>query len=69
MVLTTAMTQNTAIVGDYARFSGLHVRKGLEIQTGYVNDNFTKGLITLRAGMRAALVHYRPSAFTQITGV
>lgn len=69
LVLTTAVTQNTAIVGDYARFSGLFVRKGVEVQTGYVSANFTNGLVTLRAGMRAAMVHYRPSAFTQITGV
>lgn len=69
VVLTTAMTQNTAIVGYYARFSGLHVRKGLQIETGYVNNDFTAGRITIRASMRVAVVHYRPSAFTQITGV
>ncbi|RTL20040.1 MAG: phage major capsid protein [Rhodocyclaceae bacterium] len=69
LVLTTAVTQNTAIVGDYARHSALHIRRGLELQTGYVNANFTNGLVTLRAGMRAAMVHYRPSAFTQITGI
>ena len=69
LVLTTAVTQNTAIVGDYARFSGLFVRKGVEVQTGYVSANFTNGLVTLRAGMRCAMVHYRPSAFTQITGI
>lgn len=69
LVLTTAVTQNTALVGDYARFSGLFIRKGVEVQTGYVSANFTNGLVTLRAGMRAAMVHYRPSAFTQITGI
>lgn len=69
LVLTTAVTQNTGLVGDYARFSGLHVRAGLEVQTGFVNDDFTKGLIHLRAGLRCAMVHYRPSAFTQITGI
>lgn len=69
LVLTTAMTQNSAIVGDYARHSGLHIRKGLELQTGYVNDDFLDGRITIRAGLRCALVHYRPSAFTQVTGI
>lgn len=69
LVLTTAVTQNTGIVGDYARFSGLHVRQGLEVQTGFVNDDFTKGLVHIRAGLRCAMVHYRPAAFTQITGI
>jgi hypothetical protein len=69
VVETTAVTENTAIVGDYARFSGLHVRMGLEVQTGYVNDDFLDGRQTIRAGLRAAVVHYRPSAFTTITGL
>lgn len=69
LVLTTAVTQNTGIVGDYARFSALYIRRGLEVQTGYVSANFTNGLVTMRAGIRAAMVHYRPSAFTQITGI
>lgn len=69
VVETTAVTENTAIVGDYARFSGLHVKRGLEVLTGFVNDDFTKGRVTIRAGTRVAVVHYRPSAFTQVTGV
>lgn len=69
VVLSTAVTENTMIVGDYARFAMLHVRRGLEIQTGFTNDDFTDGRVTYRAGIRVALVHYRPSAFTQVTGV
>ena len=69
VILSTAVTENTMIVGDYARFSGLFVRKGLTIETGYKNDDFTDGRVTIRAGMRVALVHYRPAAFTQVTGV
>lgn len=69
VVLSTAVTQNTAIVGDYARFAGLHVKKGLVVETGYTNDDFTDGRITVRAGMRLAIVHYRAAAFTQVTGV
>ncbi len=69
VVISTAMTENTAIVGDYARFSALHVRKGLVVETGYVNDDFTDGRVTIRAGLRCAIVHYRAAAFTQVTGV
>jgi hypothetical protein len=63
------VTLNTAIVGDYARFAGLHVRSGLEVLTGFVNDDFKLGRVTIRGGIRAAVVHFRPSAFTQITGI
>jgi HK97 family phage major capsid protein len=69
VVVTTAITANTGIVGDYANFAGLHIRQGLEVQTGYVNDDFTKGLIHIRAGLRAAVVHYRPAAFCSVTGL
>jgi len=69
VIETTAITQNTAIAGDYARFSGLHVRAGLEVLTGFVNNDFLQGRVTIRAGLRVAVVHYRPSAFTQITGI
>ncbi len=69
VIETTAVTENTAIAGDYARHSGLHVRQGMEVLTGFVNDDFLKGLVTIRAGLRSAVVHYRPAAFTQITGI
>ena len=69
VIETTAVTENTAIAGDYARHSGLHVRQGLEVLTGFVNDDFLKGLVTIRAGLRTAVVHYRPAAFTEITGI
>ena len=64
-----AVTEGTMIVGDYVRFAGLHMRQGVEVQVGYVNDDFTDGRVTIRAGARAALVHYRPAAFTAVTGV
>lgn len=69
VIETTAVTENTAIVGDYARFSGLHIRSGLEVLTGFINDDFKLGRMSVRAGIRVAVVHYRPSAFTQCTGL
>lgn len=69
VIATTAATEGTGLVGDYARFSGLHIRQGLDIQTGYVNDDFLDGRVTIRAGLRCAIVHYRPSAFCSITGI
>ena len=69
VVQTTAITENTALVGDYARFASFNLRAGLEVLTGFVNDDFTDGRVTIRAGLRGAAVHYRPSAFCQITGL
>jgi HK97 family phage major capsid protein len=69
VVLTTAATEGSMLVGDYARFSSLHVRQGLELAVGFVNDDFTDGRVTVRAGLRVAMVHYRPAAFCEVTGV
>jgi len=69
VIETTAVTANTAIAGDYARFSALHIRQGLDVQTGFVNDDFLDGRQTIRAGLRVAVVHYRPAAFSEITGL
>lgn len=69
VVLEQALTQNTALVGDFGDFLELDIRKGVTVEVGYNNDDFTKNLQTLRAEMRAALVVYRPAAFCTITGV
>jgi HK97 family phage major capsid protein len=69
VVLAQAMTQNTAIVGDFALFSELSVKKGLVVESGFVGDNFKEGKQTLRAQLRAAFVVYRPTAFCTVTGI
>ena len=69
VIKSTGVTQNTAVTGDYAGYAGLFVRQDIEIAAGYVSNDFLQGRRTFRAGIRAALVHFRPSAFTQITGI
>jgi HK97 family phage major capsid protein len=69
VVLEQALTQNTAVVGDFGTYAELDIKKGLVVETGYNNDDFTKNLQTIRAEMRAAIVFYRPSAFCTVTGV
>jgi HK97 family phage major capsid protein len=69
VVNTTAALENTATLGDYLRFSGLFMRRGLQVETGYVNDDFIKGKVTIRAGLRCAMVHFRPLAFSTVTGI
>ena len=69
VVQSDAETENTALVGDFATFCQLYERTGLEVAIGYVNDDFLNGMRTIRAGLRAAFVVYRPAAFCTVTGI
>lgn len=69
VVIEQGLTQNTAVVGDFSEYAELDIKKGLTVEVGYNNDDWTKNLQTIRAEMRAVPVFYRPSAFSQITGV
>jgi hypothetical protein len=70
VTVTAAVTANTALVGDYANFSTLFIRKGIEVEmsSGY-SDYFIKGKFAVKATMRAAMVHFRIPAFAKITGL
>lgn len=69
VAIEQGLTQNTAVVGAFQQFAELDIKKGLTVEVGYNNDDWTKNLQTVRAEMRAAVVFYRPSAFAQVTGV
>ena len=45
------------------------VRSGLEVQVGFVNDDFSKGKQTVRAGVRVANVIYRGAAYCTVTSL
>jgi len=70
VVTTTAVAEGTAVCGDYANYSALYLKRGLviEMSSGY-SDYFVKGKFAVKATMRCAVVHYRPTAFCQITGL
>ncbi len=69
VVQTDALTENTALVGDFPNFCQLFERQGLDVRLGFVNDDFTKGRQTIRAGMRVAFLVYRATSFSTITGI
>jgi HK97 family phage major capsid protein len=69
VVQADSIAQGTALTGDFVNFIQLYERKGLEVLVGYVNDDFTKGKRTIRAGLRVALAIYRAAAFCTITGL
>lgn len=67
-VITTAMTENTVLTGDFQLYTRLYRKGGIRVEVGYVNDNFAKNLQTLRVEERAALVIRRAAAFCKVTG-
>lgn len=69
VALNEALTQGTALVGDFQNFCRIYDRRGLSIQVGYVGDQFKEGKQTLRADMRVAFVVERPAAFCTVTGL
>lgn len=70
VVQTTAVTSTKAVLGDYRNFSELAVRRGMDVQVSNAHsDFFQKGKLAIRASVRVALIHYRPSAFSVVTGL
>ena len=69
LVLTTAMTANTALVGDFGGFSHISRKMGLTITVGLNADDFTLNKRTILAEMRESLEIYRLAAFCELTGL
>lgn len=70
VVQSDAITEGTALVGDYAAFTELTMRRGIEVQvTNAHSDFFIKGKQAIRADVRCALVVYRPAALCSVTGL
>jgi HK97 family phage major capsid protein len=65
-----ALTENTAVLGDFANFSELAMRRGVDVQVSNShNDFFIHGKQAIRADLRVALIYYRPTAFCTVTGI
>jgi HK97 family phage major capsid protein len=70
VVRAQALTENTGLVGDFANFSELAVRRGVDTQISNSHSTFfIEGKQAIRADMRVALVVYRPAAFCTVTGI
>jgi HK97 family phage major capsid protein len=70
VVRAQASTLGTAIVGDFANFSELAVRRGIDVQVSNSHSTFfVEGKLAIRADMRVAFVVYRPAAFCSVTGL
>lgn len=63
-------TENTAVVGDFANWSRLRVRRDIVIEkTNAHSDFFINGKQAIRAGVRVAAIWKRPAAFCTVTGI
>ena len=61
---TTAMTAGTFLVGDFRRGAQVFDRKEMSLEIAYQNeDNFIKGMVTIRCSERLALAVYRAKCF------
>lgn len=69
IALSVGITEGTALTGAFRAFARLDERRGLDVQTGFVGDQFKQGRKTLRADVRAAFTITRPAAFSTVTGV
>lgn len=66
VVITTGMTLNTILVGDWNQ-AALLTRQGVTMKVGYVNDDLIKNQQTIVAELRAAVACFRPAAFCEVT--
>jgi HK97 family phage major capsid protein len=63
VVTTPAMTIDKFLVGAFKLGAQLFDRWDSRVETGYVNDDFIKNLVTILGEERLALAVYRPEAF------
>ena len=63
MVQTQAIAQGKFLTGAFKMGAQLFDRWDARIEVGYVNDDFTRNLVTILAEERLALAVYRPEAF------
>ncbi len=69
IALGDVMTENTALVGDFANFCQILEKRGIVVEVGYTGSQFVEGKKTIRADFRVAFVVYRPAAFCTVTGL
>jgi hypothetical protein len=70
VVLTNGVTSTKAVIGDYRTHSYLAVKRGVDVQVSNSHsDFFIKGKQAVRADVRVAMVHLRPAAFGEVTGL
>lgn len=70
VVMSNAVQQGKFLIGAIASSAVIFNRSGVAVELGYVNDDFTRNLVTIRVEERLALSVDRPSGllYGDITG-
>lgn len=68
-VVTSAATENTALVGDFATYAYIARRQETRVEMGWISNNFIDRVRTIRAYKRVGLVIRRQTAFCKLTGI
>lgn len=69
LILSTAITANTALVGSFRLFSHISRRMGMTVQVGMNGDDFKENKRTILAEFRESLEVYRLYAFCKVTSL
>jgi HK97 family phage major capsid protein len=70
VVVTSAKTENTGLVGDFTGYAAVFMKNGIQFKvTDSHSTNFIYGIQAIRATIRLAAVYFRDSAFATVTGI
>lgn len=70
VVLTTALSAGTALLGDFQLYAQIFRKRGITIKVSDSHsDFFIKGKQAIRIDERMTLAIYRPAAFCKVTGI
>jgi HK97 family phage major capsid protein len=70
VVVTAAETENTGVVGDFANYAALYIKRGIAVETTNSHGSlFISGVLAVKATMRCAAVYFRGTAFCKVTGI
>jgi HK97 family phage major capsid protein len=70
VVITTAETENTSLLGDFQLYSEIRRKRGANVKVSNSHDDFfIKGKLAIRADKREVLCIYRANAFCKVTGI
>jgi len=66
---TQQQTAGTSLVGSFAMYSGLAMKRNITLSVGFVNDDFIHGQVAIRCDVRCSVQTYRPTAFCTVTNL